>query len=595
MKVKASIRLGGLIGAAVFIVVFSCALLLGLQMKERLSDSMRSELRREVLAHTLTFSEKPAWWSDPHHVQATAADIGRALDIRVSIIDTLGNLLGDSSLPYEKLQIAENHLGRPEVKLAFEQGFGEDSRYSRTIGVKMLYMAAPLGSPRPYAVIRFSRPLYNLGIFGTGIKNDLEKLLPLMLALSLLAGFLIAFATTIPLRRLAEIAEKRIKGDLSGTFPDKRDIETATISRAFNVMSEEVRSRRWSGEWYRAAFSGIREAVIVTDAAGDIILVNPAASRKFRIKGAMLKSRPLRNLADRGLRELLEGTHAEKSELLKEEVSLMTDRGPRIMQISTMPIIKDDMFEGIVFVLNDITKLRNLERMRRDFVSSVSHELRTPLSSIRGYTETLLEGAVNDPEHATAFLQIILKESEQLTALVNDVLDLSKIESGRIEYRFTEVSIGETVRKSLMLLRRQIEEKEIRIEMRIPEDLPKVQADPAYFEIAVRNILDNAVKYVDERDGRIRVNAFRSGENVRLEVEDNGIGISQQDLGRIFERFYRVDKARSRKYGGTGLGLSIVKHIMLTHRGNVEVRSRLNQGSVFSLIMPAAHSGNVTG
>ncbi|NTW10963.1 MAG: PAS domain S-box protein, partial [Chlorobiaceae bacterium] len=390
MKVRASIRLGGLIGSAIFLVVFACALTLGLQMKERISASLRSELRRDLFFNAGMLSEKPSSWNDPLHAQAIAERLGRALEVRVSIIDTGGNLLGDSSLPYEKLHLAQNHLGRPEVKQAIEQGFGEDSRYSQTIGEKLLYMAVPLGTPGPYAILRFAKPLHDFGIFGTGIENDLERLLPLMLVLSLLAGFLVAFAALLPLKRLAAMAEKRIKGDFSGIFPSEKDIETATIARAFNVMSEEVRSGKWSGEWYRAAFSGIREAVIVTDAAGDIILVNPAASRKFRIEGAMLKSRPLRNIGDRGLRELLERVHARKLELLKEDVSLLTHRGPRIMQVSTMPLMKEEILEGIVFVLNDITKLRNLERMRRDFVSSVSHELRTPLSSIRGYTETLL-------------------------------------------------------------------------------------------------------------------------------------------------------------------------------------------------------------
>lgn len=591
MKIDSSIRLGTLIGSSVFLAVFACSVILGFQMKDRIGGQVRSGLRRDLLLARQMFSEKPVRWNDPLYLQALAKRTGDDLGVRVTIIGTGGNVLGDSSLPFEKLHLAENHLGRPEVKQALEKGYGEDSRNSRTIGEKMLYMAVPLGTPRPYAVLRFAKPLYDLGIFGTGIENDLEKILPFMLGLSLLAGMSIALVVTLPIRRLAAISEKRIRGDFSGFVPSERSFETASIARAFNVMSDEIRSSRWSGEWYRAAFSGIREAVIVTDASGDIILVNPAAARKFRIEGAMLKSRPLKKLEARDLRDLLEKVHARKSVLLKEEFSLATDKGVRIMQVSTMPIMKEETFEGIVFVLNDITKLRNLERMRRDFVSSVSHELRTPLCSIRGYTETLLEGAINDREHAATFLQIILRESEQLTALVNDVLDLSKIESGRIEYHFTEVSIGDTVRKSVDQLRMQLEEKEIRLEITIPEDLPKVHADDAYLGIAVRNIIDNAIKYVDERDGRIRITAFSAGENVHLEVEDNGLGISQQDLGRIFERFYRVDKARSRQSGGTGLGLSIVKHIMLSHKGDVKVRSRLNQGSVFSLILPGSQSG----
>lgn len=588
MQVSAALRLGTLIGSAVFFLVLLASLVLGFRMKESMLDTIRQELRRDLFFSRDLFDRKPASWSDARIPHETAQRIGQSLEIRVTFIDTGGRVIGDSYLPYEKLPLSDNHLGRPEVRDALLKRYGEDTRSSRTVRQNMLYMAVPLGTPRPYAVMRFAKPLYDMGIFGTGRGTDLELFLFLMLVFSLLSGILLALAINRPISRLAATAEKRIRGDMSGSLSSNRGGDTETIARALNLMTDEIRGMRWSGAWYRAAFSGIREAVIVTDAAGDLILVNPAASRNFRIEGAMLKSRPLKSLGNQELRELLEQVHNGRSTLLKEEIPLVTLKGRRIMQVSTMPLEKEDVLEGIVFVFNDITKLRNLERMRRDFVSSVSHELRTPLSSIRGYTETLLEGAKDDPEHATAFLQIILKESEQLTALVNDVLDLSKIESGRIEMHLTEVGIGDTVRKSLVMLRRQIEEKEIRLDLRIPDELPKVLADPVYLEIAVRNILDNAIKYVDEHDGRIRVTAFRMDDQVFLEVEDNGIGISQKDLGRIFERFYRVDKARSRQSGGTGLGLSIVKHVMLAHKGDVQVRSRFNQGSVFSLILPVA-------
>jgi two-component system phosphate regulon sensor histidine kinase PhoR len=193
---------------------------------------------------------------------------------------------------------------------------------------------------------------------------------------------------------------------------------------------------------------------------------------------------------------------------------------------------------------------------------------------------------MDDPQHASEFLKIILEASQQLTALVNDVLDLSRIESGQIVYQFMAVDINSVIAKSVSLLQLSLDKKHIKLDIHIPEDLPPVSADAVYLEIVIRNLLDNAIKYVDERHGIIRISAFRRGNNVHVEVEDNGIGIAKEDLGRIFERFYRVDKARSRQLGGTGLGLSIVKHIVLAHKGNVEIRSRVNQGSVFSVIFP---------
>jgi signal transduction histidine kinase len=212
--------------------------------------------------------------------------------------------------------------------------------------------------------------------------------------------------------------------------------------------------------------------------------------------------------------------------------------------------------------------------------------LRTPLASIKGYTETLLEGAVNDPEHATAFLNIILQESEQLTALVNDVLDLSRIESGKIVYTFVPLDVKPQLEKTVALFGQAAARKGVRIELSVPEGLPPVLADRNYFDIVMRNLVDNAIKYVEANSGRIRIIAFTAGDTVCIEVSDNGIGIPQSDLDRIFERFYRVDKARSRELGGTGLGLSIVKHIVLAHKGKVEVRSRLNHGSTFTVTLP---------
>jgi signal transduction histidine kinase len=195
---------------------------------------------------------------------------------------------------------------------------------------------------------------------------------------------------------------------------------------------------------------------------------------------------------------------------------------------------------------------------------------------------------MNDPEHAESFLRIIQQESEQLTTLVNDVLDLSRIESGKIVYAFAPLDIKTHLEKTVAMFEQAAAKKGVRIALALPNGLPPVLADSGYFDIVMRNLIDNAIKYVDENSGRIRIGAYSSPGSVTIEVEDNGIGIPQSDLDRIFERFYRVDKARSRDLGGTGLGLSIVKHIVLAHNGKIEVRSRVNLGSVFSVTLPTA-------
>ncbi len=588
MRGKLSFKLGLIIGIIIFFSVVISYLSIEDRLTEILITATKKELYRDLLQSKQMFEEEAREWPTNEQSKAWAERIGRAFDIRVTLIDLKGEVIADSSIPPGKLYSMESHWNRPEVQDAITKGYGERTRYSQTVKEHMLYIAIPVGVPKPFAILRFGKPLFDIGLFDTGIQKEITQGLFLAFFFSLIGGYLAAFVLTHPIRALAKTAQKRIKGDFSGTITVRSKDETGVLARTLNSMTDEIIKLRRSEEWLRAVFSGIREAIIVTDATGDIILVNPAASRMFRIDGTMFKSRPIRHLSDTNLQELFAKVHSTGITLRREEMSLTTTKGARIMQISSMPLTKEGRFEGTVFVLNDITKLRNLEKIRRDFVSSVSHELRTPLTVITGYTETLLDGAILEPEHAIPFLQIILGASQQLTALVNDVLDLSKIESGYIEYQFSSIDVKSIVQKSVELLKPSLEKKQIRLDIIIPDDLPPVYADPRYLDIAIRNLLDNAIKYVDDRNGRIRISAFKSDNDIRLEVEDNGIGISKSDLGRIFERFYRVDKARSRERGGTGLGLAIVKHIILSNKGNVEVRSRVNHGSVFSVVLRIA-------
>ncbi len=589
MHVKLHFRIGMALGVIIFFAVVMSYLFVGHQLTEILTAETRNELKRDLLLNKQFLEQKSQDWQSSENLRVWMAQVGRALDVRVTLVDLDGRVLGDTAITPEKLITIENHRGRPEVKAAIEKGYGENTRFSQSVKEYMLYIAVPVGLPKPWAILRFCKPLYDIEIYELEFRNKVIGQLLFILFISLAAGVLTAFAFTRPLRALVNTAKKRVQGDFSGVIHSQQRDEFGLLAQAFTVMTDKIITMRRSEEWYTAVFSGIREAIIVTDASGDIILVNPAAAKMLHIDGAMFKSRSVRHLSDSKLQELFARVHSTQIALRKEEMSLMTSKGLRIMQISSMPLIKENQFEGTVFVLNDITTLRNLEKIRRDFVSSVSHELRTPLTVITGYTETLLEGAIDDSKHATPFLNIILQASQQLTALVNDVLDLSKIESGYIEYQFTGVDINAVVKKSVELLKPSLDKKRIRLDINISGELPPVYADARYLDIVIRNLLDNAIKYVDDSNGRIRISAFRVDDDVRLEVEDNGIGISKPDLERIFERFYRVDKGRSRQLGGTGLGLSIVKHIILAHKGDVEVRSRVNHGSVFSVRLRVAH------
>lgn len=589
MQAKVSVRLGLVFGLVIFLFLAVSYIFQGRQLRELFIQGIRNDLQRELKLNRELLRERPPEWSDITQSDRWADRVGAALEVRVTVIDTTGTVIGDSYVDAGRLAFIRNHLDRPEIVSALKNGVGESVRFSDTTGSDMLYIAMPVGFPRPYAVIRFAKPLRDIRRLEAEVNRGIEAGLFLALLLSLVAGALSAFFLSRPLENIAETADRFLNGESTAKIPVRRSDEIGRLSRAFNYMSDEITRMSRQEEWLMEVLSSIREAIIVTNADGDIVLVNRAASNLFFIEGALNRSMPVKQIADRSMQQLLEKVHASGNRQFKEELSIMTRKGERMLKITAVPVMKGARYDGTVLVINDITRLRNLEKVRRDFVASVSHELRTPLASISGYTETLLEGAVNDPEHAVSFLRIILHETVQLTALINDVLDLSKIESGKIVYSFKPVDLTALVEKAAALFSQAAEKKGIKITVAIARGLPPVLADAVYLDIVIRNLIDNAVKYIDHGGGMIRISAFRSGDLIALEVEDNGPGISRQDLDRIFERFYRVDKARSRELGGTGLGLSIVKHIVLAHKGKVEVRSRLNHGSVFTVTLPLAN------
>ncbi|WP_287373150.1 ATP-binding protein [Prosthecochloris sp.] len=594
-KTSVSFRLGLVFGVIIFFTVAISYFYLGGQLRSLFYDDLKNQLYKKLQLNRQLLESRPVQWDDITVSDQWADGVGSALELRVTLISMDGAVIGDSYIAPERLPFVENHMQRPEVQQALVEGVGEDTRFSETVKEDMLYIAIVLGSQKPFAVLRFAKPLSQIRRLEAEIRRGVEGALFWSLFLSLIFGVLTAVFLASPLRHIALAADKLVHGDYSTKLQVKRGDEIGQLARALNYISDEMKHMNQQEEWFKAVFSSIREAIIVTDSNGVVMLGNPAACRFFNLDcGQMIRTGAGRKVTDARLLDLFERIKVSDSPIAKEEITVMTDRGERVLQVSAMPVIKDNVSQGTVFVLNDITRLRNLERVRRDFVSSVSHELRTPLTSITGYTETLLEGAIHDPENAKHFLQIIHQESEQLTALINDVLDLSKIESGRINYKFRSVNLGDLVEKTLNLFSRAIEKKGIALHLHFPEDLPYVNADRDYLELVVRNLVDNAIKYVPEDNGQIWIKAFVADDMVRVDVKDNGIGIPQKDLGRIFERFYRVDKARSRAIGGTGLGLSIVKHIILAHKGKVEVRSRLNLGSLFSFTVPIVRENRKT-
>jgi two-component system phosphate regulon sensor histidine kinase PhoR len=357
-----------------------------------------------------------------------------------------------------------------------------------------------------------------------------------------------------------------------------------TISLKLENFEDSLKSKRQreqSGEAeLEAVLSSMVEGVLVVNKEGSISVINPSLRKIFLIDTPYENKKPLEVIRNISVQNIVDETL--KANSISEEISISDER---IFKINSVPIKRNQNVEGAVLVFHDISSLRNLERVRQDFVANVSHELRTPVSSIRGYAETLLNGAMQNRKRNREFIEIIHKDSERLCKLINDLLDLSRIESSRMQMNFQSVDLSSIVKRCASIMGKQVQEKQIQLELDIPETIPMVKADEARLSQVILNLLDNAVRYT-QTAGRIKISVSAKDTLVQVDVSDTGIGIPEKDLPRIFERFYRVDKARSIETGGTGLGLSIVKHIVQAHKGNTWVQSDLGKGSTFSFTIP---------
>ncbi|MBD3272605.1 MAG: PAS domain-containing protein [Elusimicrobia bacterium] len=324
--------------------------------------------------------------------------------------------------------------------------------------------------------------------------------------------------------------------------------------------------------------------VMVVDKKGIIVLANQAFMKLFNIKTIPLGKWPLEIIRNITLHEIINEVLQHNTQGISKEISLLVSEEKKII-VFAAPIISNEHKEGVVCIFHDTTQLRKLENIRQDFVANVSHELRTPVASIKGYAETLLEGAYKDKKNVKEFLSIITSNADNLARLIEDLLYLSKIESGKLLLATKPCPIQPLIERALQVLHHDIKKKSIIINNEIPENLPPVNADDDRLGQVLMNLLDNAVKY-NNQNGTITISVDELSDYFRFTITDTGIGIPSQNLPRLFERFYRVDKARSRELGGTGLGLSIVKHIIQAHNGQIFVQSELNKGSSFSFTIP---------
>jgi two-component system phosphate regulon sensor histidine kinase PhoR len=484
----------------------------------------------------------------------------------------------------------ENHLNRPEVQQALATGFGESIRYSTTLSVSMLYVAKTLNiEGKVFGVVRLALPLYMVDqtISRTYTFVFTATFIALMAAIILTT--LVSARISKPIREMAKTARKMASGELTVKTRRQTSDELVELADSLNFLTtelkEKIRQLTLEKSQLQAILSGMLEGVMVTDEKGKVVLINKSLVDIFSIDGSAIGKTPL-ELVRRGELQKAINTVFKENRPLTIRFSFFLPE-VKELEVNLVSFDFEDGRRGVVTVFHDITKLNKLEKVRRDFVANVSHELRTPLTVIKGYTETLLEGEMQDPSQIHEFLRVIANHAERLSLLVQDLLSLSRIESADFTPSLQPVSLKRVGERVIETVGEIAREKSISLTLNIPEAIPEIPADEPLLEQALLNLLDNAIKY-NREGGAVSLSAMLKDSEVEVRVTDTGIGIGSEHLPRIFERFYRVDKGRSREMGGTGLGLSIVKNIIEKHGGRVWAESELNEGSTFFFTIPRA-------
>jgi two-component system phosphate regulon sensor histidine kinase PhoR len=506
---------------------------------------------------------------------------------RVTVIDPQGVVLADSDNDPKGM---ENHADRPEIQAAYQNRTGSAIRRSRTLGRDLCYLAIPLQyQGRSGYVLRLALPLENLDDAIAAVRWRILTASLIAIFVALFIAYFFSRPFTRRIGRLRAFAEGLVKSNFAeGPLPDADD-ELGALTRSLNSTASQLRELvdRLSLESARreAILTSMVEGVLAVDQDLRITFYNASFARTVGARAEIPEGSPLVDVVrDPVLREILSRV-VTTGETLKQRLQLPAAEG-RAFEVQAAPL-RVAGGRGAIAILHDITDLERLERVRKDFVANVSHELRTPLTAIRGYTETLLEGALEDRENNRKFLEIIKTHAIRLNSIASDLLALSELESGKPAAEQARVSVLAAMEAALRTVEAEAHGRGVKLIRGQVEEVT-VLGERVHLEQALVNLLDNAVKF-NRPDGEVRVEVTRTKDDeVSVTIADNGIGIPSADLPRLFERFYRVDKARSRAVGGTGLGLSIVKHIVERMHGRVTVESQLGKGSVFTILFPCA-------
>jgi two-component system, OmpR family, phosphate regulon sensor histidine kinase PhoR len=556
---------------------------LGFFVSNSLRDHIVSEIEEQLTQETSLVAAYSLDAESGDSPDAKADRIGRMLGVRVTLIAPDGHVEGDSELDGEELRTVENHLGRPEVQAALKGDVGTAIRWSSTVRTEFIYVARRAD---PY-IVRLAKPLSASDDLIADLRYRLLLSLLIAVAVTLGFGYLAHGLISRPLREISRISRKLASGDLRQRLPISGDEEIAALGNSLNTMARNLSDRMeelTEGKQRLELIVGaMSQGVIVLGGNGQISLANRAVRGMLENDrdpiGKTLLEVFRKPELENAVRSVLAGGYSEVIE--------MTTWNTRVVQANVAPVTNaSGVIDSVVVVFHDLTDIRRTERMRRDFVANVSHEFKTPLTSIRGYAETLLSGALDDRQISTEFLRIIERNAQHLETLVSDLLVLARLEAD-IPVSMDPVNIRSIVEEQLASRRSVFAERGVSVINECPE--MELHADRLRLSTAISNLIDNAV-YYNKPNGEVRVTGGMEEDMFKLAIADTGQGIPADELLRVFERFYRVDKARSRESGGTGLGLSIVKHAIESQGGSIMVSSRIGVGSTFTIKLPASNA-----
>ena len=572
-----------------FILLISIAIIsMGVYLSDFARQTYTQNLERELLGEARLISDTLSLTMvgdlPGEHLNSMAKNWSELLDKRVTIVSDEGVVLGES---HEDLNQMDNHIDRPEIQMAMTQGEGSSSRFSHTLEQRMLYVAAPVMIDDEIG--GYSRLAIPLDKIESDISHIRRTLLAVVL-ISIILTFIIAIwlggRITRPLQQLTRLAGTNIdegKTDQNETA-NLSEIEQLTYS--INLMTLQLKSQINELEIERgrmgAVLGEMTDGVIIVDYQGSVQLINPAIERMFLVNQEMIEGKSLIEVfRHHQLNELWRESH-KNGETLQATLEV---KNPHLhLHIVATPL--GAALPGSTLLLfQDVTQIRQLETIRQDFISNISHELRTPLASLKALTETLQEGALEDPPAAHRFLQRMETEVDSLSLMVSELLELSRIESGRVPLRFSPTHPCALLALAVDRLRLQADRAGLTISISCPDGLPDIRADSKRLEQVLVNLLHNAIKFTPE-GGSIKTKAAQDLEQNRIlfSVEDNGSGIPSEDLMRIFERFYKSDRSRSST--GTGLGLAIARHLVEAHGGYIWAESIEGNGSTFYFSIP---------